>query len=811
LAAPERIKASPMFLHYVKIAYRNLVKNKASAAINIFGLTIGLTSCLLIGLYIEQELSYDRFEQKGDRICRIVMEYSFDGGGASNKGDFTSVRVASVFKRNFPEVEAAVKMTKQEMVVRSGENLLSEKGFMFADSNFFSVFSFPLLQGDPARALASPKSVVLTRSTAKRYFGDLNPVGRTLLVGSDSSLYQITGIMADCPASSQIKCDFLASFSSLGIEKEAEDSYWDANYTTYVLVRSEASIAALQAKLIPFMEKEMAGSGAKINFYLEPMRQIHLHSPYSGFEPNSSMDYIYILGAVALVILVIACSTFVNLSTARSLERAREVGVRKVAGAGRGQLFWQFIGESAALCLVSLACSLVIAFSALPYFNQLTGKEFLGKDLFSVPFLGFWLAVTAGISLAAGAYPALILTRYEPSRVLKGSFKNSGSGEWLRKSLLVFQFSISVFLIIATLVIQKQLYFIEHKQLGYERDRVLVLPMDYRLLPRIPLLKTAFTSNPDILRVSRCSASPVEIASGYNMRSALMPENQQMTVTGNPIDQDYIRTTGLQLIAGGDFTDQDIRDSSDPPVGPASKTYHFILNESAARELGWTPEQAIGQKMFLDASRPGIVRGVVRDFHFESLHSPIRPLVLFTEIRGRALVVKLSGKNIPSALSFLEKTWKSLVPERPFNYRFLDDDFNKLYTSELRLSRIMNLFASIAIVLACLGLLGLASCGASQRVKEIGVRKALGASLQDIVFLLSGGFVRLALISLAIAFPVALWGMQRWLEQYAYRTNLPWGVFLGAGAVTLLLVISTVALRALQAARANPVKSLRAE
>lgn len=800
-----------MFSHYIKIAYRNLVKNRVSALINIFGLTLGLTSCILIGLYIEHELSYDRFELKGARICRVIMEYSFDGGGTPIKGDFTSVRVAAVLPRNFPEIQAAVKMTKREMVVRSDDHLTTEKRFMFADSNFFQVFSFPLLQGNPAQVLKNPRSVVVTQSTGKRYFGDQNPVGRTLLIGSDSSLYLITGVMADCPSSSQIKLDMVASFSSLGIGKEFEDSYWDANYTTYLLLHDPSSMPSLQTKLFGFMKKEMAGSGATVNFYLEPMDQIHLHSPYSGFEPNSSMDYIYILAAVALVILVIACSTFINLSTARSIQRAKEVGVRKVAGAARSQLFWQFIAESGALCLVALVCSLALALIALPYFNHLTAMELVRKDMVSPFFLSLWLGGSALVALAAGAYPAIILTRYEPTYVLKGYFLPGGGGQWLRKSLLVFQFGVSASLIVATLVIQKQLFFIQHKQLGYDRDRVLVLPMDNGLLSRVPLIKTAFRANPDILRVSRSVSTPVTIASGYNMRSAQMPQNQQVAVTATPVDQDYLQTVGLQLVAGSDFTDQDVRDASWPASGQPAGTYHFILNESAARQLGWTPAQAVGQRMFLDASRPGVVRGVVRDFHFESLHVPIRPLVLFTEDRGRVLLVKISGKNLAATLAFLEAKWKSLVPERPFAYRFLDEDFNKLYTSELRLSEVMDLFASMAIVLACLGLFGLVSYGATQRVREIGLRKTLGASTQDIVLLLSGGFVRLALIGLAIALPFAWWGMDRWLQQYAYRTPLGWGAFLGAGLVTLVLVGSTIALRALQAAQANPARSLRSE
>jgi putative ABC transport system permease protein len=797
-----------MFKNYAKIALRSFWKNKTASFINIFGLTIGLTSCLLIALYIQHELDYDSFQKNGNRIARVIMEYKFDGGGESNKGNFTSVRVAAVFKRNFPEVEEAIKMVAYDRVVGYQDRLINEKKFMYADSGFFKVFSFPLLQGNPLDVLAGPKRIVLTKTTAQRYFGSANPIGKMLWIGEDSTYYQVSGVVKDCPSNSQIKFDFLASFSSLGITPDYEKTYWDANYSTFLLLKDRSSISSLQSKLAPFMKKEMAGQGATIHFWLEPYLKIHLYSAYGGFEPNNSISYIYILSAVSLLILIIACSTYINLSTARSIERAREVSVRKVIGAAKSQLFWQFIWESSTICLLSIICSLFMAGLMLPYFDQLTGKELQVQSLFSLPFLGLSLCLTMVISFLAGSYPAMILTGFQPAKVLMGSFTNSASGQWLRKSLIIFQFGISVFLIIATFVIQKQLYYIQHKQLGYDRQRVLVLPMNANMLLRISLIKQELKNNPDIISVSRCVRSPVEGGGGYNIRSSVMPENEQYAITGNPVDEDYIKTAGLQLISGKDLSEQDIKDAL--PEDPSKRNYHFILNEMAASQLGWTPAQAVGKIVFM-GYRKGIVKGVVKDFHFESLHKPIRPFVLFPESRGRSLLVKLSGNHLSKTISFLESKWKTLVPEWPFEFRFLDDDFNKVYTSELRLSKIMNLFSGIAIVLACLGLFGLSSYTVHQRLKEIGVRKVLGASDSSIVLLVSYGFIRLALSAMVITFPLAWWGMNKWLEDFSYRTTMNWEIYLISGIIVLILVVCTVAFRAVRAARTNPVKNLRIE
>ncbi len=799
-----------MFGNYLKVIFRNFARHKTFSLINILGLAIGLTSCVLIALYIQQQLSFDAFQAKGDRIARVIMEYGFEGSDESSKGNYTSVRVPMVMKQHFPEVEDAVIMTDAIRTIHYKNDLIKEDGFMFADSSFFNVFSFDLLKGDRHTVLSSPYSLVLTESTAKKYFGGEDPIGKTLLTTGDSNYYKVTGVVADCPSNSQIQFDFLASFSSLDIAEEYQKTYWNANYTTYILLHDKNATGSLQAKLSSFIKEEMKGTHATIDFDLEPFNKIHLHSPYDAFVPNVSITYIYILAAVALLILVIACFTYINLSTARSVERAKEVGIRKVAGAQRSQIFWQFIGESVMICSIAVILALIGAALLLPYFNRLTNQELQAMSLLSPGIIIVAFGIVTIISFAAGSYPALILCSFQPAKVLKGSFKNIGSGQVLRKSLIVFQFMISVFLIVSTFIIQQQLHYIQHKKLGYDREHVLALPIGWQS-DRFNLIKTEFRQYKNVMNVSRTQNTPVSIYSGYNMRQPAMPENAQIAVTANPIDNEFVLAMGLQLVAGKNLTEQDMKDVANEADENAENTFHFILNESAVKQLGWTPEEAIGKKMFLDESRPGYVKGVVKDFNFQSLHNEIKPIVLFSSIYGNTVLVKINGQDIPQTIAYLQSKWSTLVPDRLFDYRFLDDDYNRMYANEQRFGKIMNIFASIAIILACIGLFGLSAYSVQQRVKEIGIRKVLGATLPDIVFVLSKDFIKLAFIAILIAFPVAWWAMHSWLQGYQYRISIQWWVFVGTALVTLLLTLLTVSFKAIRSALSNPVKALRTE
>ena len=795
-----------MFRNNFKIAIRSLWKNKALSSINIFGLTVGLSSSLLIALYIHHEISFDKFQLKGDRIVRVIMEYGLDGGPEKKRGNYTSTKVAPVFSRTFPEVESAVRMTDRDIIVRYEDKLITEANFMYADSSFFDVFTCHFLQGNPATALDGFRKVVLTESTARKYFSDESPVGKILLIGVDNTPYEITGVIKDYPENSQIRFDFLTSFCSLGANQE--ETYFDANYTTYLLLNDANSRVALQEKVTAFMRKEMAGSGASINYLLEPFPEIHLYSQYSGFVPTTSINYIYILSIVALLILVIACFTYINLSIARSIERAREVGIRKVVGAARSQLFWQFIGESGILFIASMIFSFAVALFVLPYFNLLADRRLSIEAFFSLDFLFLSMIVCISISVLAGSYPAVILSGLQPIKVLKGLFRNTSSGKWVQHSLIVFQFAISAFLIVSTVAIQKQLYFIQHKNLGYDREHVLVLPMNQRMLKDLAVIKQELKSNPDIIGVSSTNSTPVKIAGGYGMRSDMMAETEHISVTANPIDEDYIKATGLQIIYGNDLTEQDLIDVTAENV--KDRIYHFILNESAARQLGWEPEAAVGKKMFM-SDRSGVVKGVIKDFHFESLHQAIKPLVLFPEIRARLLLVKVNGLNLSRTISFIEDKWKLLIPYTPFEYRFLDDDYAKLYRAELQLGIVMNLFAAIAIILACLGLFGLSAYVVQQRVKEISIRKILGASLYSIVSLLSRSFTRLLVVSILIALPAAYLFVKTWLLDFEYQVELKWWIFALPGVLAVAIAMMTVSIQSIKAAIENPVENLRSE
>jgi putative ABC transport system permease protein len=806
-----------MIRNWLLTAIRGFRKNKMATAINIFGLTVGLSSCLLIALFIRHELSYDDFERKGDRIVRLIMEYRFDGGGDIQRGNFTSTKVATTFNRVFPEVESAVKMWDLDAIVSYGEKLFDEHHFMYADSSFFAVFSMPLREGDARVALSGPRKVVLTESTARRYFGNGDALGKILRVGTDSVNFEVTGVMADCPSNSQIKFDFLASFSSLYANDN--DTYWDANCTTFLLLKDKTQIGPLQGKVTAFMQKEMKGQGAMINFLLEPFGRIHLYSEYAGFEPGTSIVYIYILVGVALLILVIAGSTYINLSTARSVDRAREVGIRKVIGAGKGQLFWQFIGESLLLCMIAVVLSLGIVLLVLPAFNRLADRQLPWTALFSPPFLSLAILVGLLVGLLAGGYPALVLTRFQPVKVLKGAFRNTRSGQGLRQSLIVFQFMISVFLIVSTFIMGRQLSYILHKDLGYDREHVLQLPGRRSLLANMDYLKTELARNKDVLSISHCNASPVSIFSGFNMRSSVMPSSQQLAVFGDQIDQDFIRTTGLKVIAGEGITQQDLWNAhpdrrpaaAGGPDTTAKPEFAFILNETAARELGWSPQEAVGKRMFMDESRPGFVKGVVKDFNFQSLHTPIKGLILYPDYRAGTILVRITGEHLPQTLAFLESKWKELAPGIPYEAHFLDENYDRLYTAEQRLAKVMNLFSGIAIVLACLGLFGLSSYAAKQRVKEIGIRKVLGAPVAGLVVLLAGGFVRLALVAMLIAMPLAAWVMHGWLQDFVYRTAMAWWVFVLAGLMVMLVTLATVSIQAVRTAMINPVSNLRSE
>lgn len=792
-----------MLKNYFKIAFRSLMRNKVFSSINIIGLALGLSCCLLLAQYLQYELSYDKFHSKNDRIARVIMEYKIGDEGA--KGNFTSTRVFPEFKRQFPEVSDGVRMSSSTRLVKYGDKVFEEKDFLYADSTLFDVFDFKLLSGDKNQVLKAPKMLVISKHIAEKYFGKENPVGKSLLISSVQDPYLITGVVEDCPGNSQIQYNMIASLSSFGPLQE--ETYSNANFTTYLLLNNKASFEPLQKKINAFMVGESVREEWTLNFELEHFTKVHLYSPYDAFKPNSNINYIYIIIAVAFLILAIACFTYINLSTARSAERAKEVGIRKSSGAQRQQLFWQFINESLFITILSLLLSYIILIPLLPAFNLLTAGSLSYSGFFQPYLLITTIGFVLFIGLLAGSYPALMLSAYNPIVVLKGQFKNTSSGNSLRKGLIVFQFIISIFLIISTFIIGNQLYYIQHKKLGYSKDNVLIVSLDQKLIEKIDVVKKEVMGLSSVKSVSMAYESPVKILGGYNMSGPDL--KKQMAVTANPVDESYIQTTGIELLAGTSFTYQDVLAATNKDY--TKSYYQFILNESAAKALGWTAQEAIGKKMYLGEDRPGEVKGVVKDFHFASLHNNIEPLVLFPTNWGNNLIVQTDGKNMAGVLSGLEKKWKELAPYRPFVYHFMDEDYQQMYDAEKRTGSVFNVFALLAVLLACMGLFGLSAYAARQRIKEIGIRKVLGATVAQINLLLSSDFVKLILFAFLIATPIAWYAMNKWLDQFSYRIDIGYGIFIYAGAITLVVAMLTISFQFIRAALSNPVKALRSE
>ncbi|MBW3544560.1 MAG: ABC transporter permease [Bacteroidetes bacterium] len=795
-----------MIRNYFKIALRHLQKHKLYAVINLAGLAVGIAGCLLIGIYIWHEQSYDRFHDKADRIVRVTWEYNF--ADTETKTASTGTRVGPEFSRRFPETEAYVRLLKYPRVMAVGAHMFEEKNFLYADSAFFSMFSFPLLEGNPATALDSPDKLVITQSMAKKYFGGQNPIGKTINVAGTKDLL-ITGIAADAPENSQIQFDFVGSFSTLSAAKE--EKWNEANYLTYLLLQNPEAIAPLQAKIHAYMKEvvrdEMqAEAGSYMTYHLEPLTRVHLHAELDGFEPNSNITYIWVLAAVALLILLIACVNYTNLSTAQAAGRSAEIGMRKVIGAGKKDIFYQFISEAFLLALVAVVAALLLSALLLPYFNQLAGKALQLEILTAPATLVGLFVLSVLVAFLAGTYPAFILSSGKVIRILKSGFNFTGSAG-LRKALIVFQFVVSMFLIIATVVILQQLSFIRNNDLGYNKEQLLVLPVDGRMKENWEALRAALENQPGVAAVAAAYEAPTYI--GWSDGLTALEDNRRISINALPADEHIVKTLGFTIIAGQDFTGSDIK-LADPALQGDNIQYTYMLNEAAVKALGWTPEEAIGKRVA--KGREGVVRAVVKDFHFRSLHEPIGPLVIFMDKRlAGSMFVKIASRDVAATLARLEQVWKQRVPHRPFEYQFLDESYHALYKAEQSIAGVFTAFSMVAILLACLGLCALTAYAMVRRTKEIGIRKVLGATVTDILALVSKDFIRLVLIAIVIAIPLAFFAINKWLEGFTYKISVEWWVFGVASLITLLIATITVCLQALKTALSNPVKNLRTE
>lgn len=797
-----------MIRNYFLTTLRNLKKHFSYSLINIFGLGLGISISLLLALWIRHEVSYDSFHTNADHIYRVSMEMSF--GGQSAKYSISPTALLPELEKNFPEVISGVRLYNpasfNPYIVKKDDNLFEEKQFYFADSTFFDVLTYPLLKGNPKTALTKPNSVVLTESMVKKYFGQEDPIGQTLLINGNKE-YTVTGITKDAPGNSYLNFDFIGSFSSLNASKE--EQWWSANYQTFALLDKNADLNALEQKTNKLVKEalvnEITSPGDYVRYNWTNIKDIHLRSEASAeMEPVGNIQYVYLFAAIAFLILLIACINYINLATARATFRAKEVGVRKVVGASKQQLIAQFISESVVITFCALVFAFLLAQLLLPLFNTLTGKHFTYTTLTEPIFLASVIGTSLILALLSGAYPAFAITSFKSVNILKGNFRNSSSGIWLRKGLVVFQFCVTLILIIGTLAIAQQIFYIQHKNLGYDRENTIIIPLDRQTEKVYSSLKSEFIRSGRVAVMGRGTESPVEITGGYSLS---LQESQvpPLSITALSADEDFIPSLGMEIVSGRNFNENDIQNFY------KDTTYAFMVNESALSNLLLNKDEALGKHVSLNG-RNGEIVGVVKDFHFTSLHMPIGPLAIFSgPDEYNFAFVKLNPGSLSETLKELKSISNSVAPHRPFSYEFMDQQFNALYNSDQRMARLFEIFSTLAIVIACLGLLGLVSFSATQKTKEIGIRKVMGASSGNIILLITNEYTRLILLSILIAVPISLYAIKQILSSFAYKTTLsPISIAL-AVLSCVLIAFFTASYQALKAATINPTKTLRNE
>ncbi len=810
-----------MFKNYFKIAWRNLARYRFISFINLFGLTVGLTCCLLILTYIINELSYDRYNKDADQVYRVTRTFYNGNGEQTLKLSAIAPPFGYYMPSDFPEIQKMTRLLNNgSLPFRYKDKLINQPDVYFADENLFDVFTVKVLKGNPKTALSDPFSVMLTEETAKKYFGNEDPINKVLRANNQFDV-KVTGIYKAFPPNAHLHPDILVSFNTLkdsavyGAEN-LRTNWGNNSFFTYIKLPKNYDIKKMEARFSAFLDNHMAGQygGVKpskaTSLGLQKLTDIHLysHTDYEA-EPNGDIARVYIFSAIALFILLIACINYMNLSTARSAIRAKEIGIRKVIGARRKELVFQFLSESIIISWVATLFAFICLYFTLPWLNQLSGQELsislLLKwqvliPLFLTPFI---------VGFISGVYPALFMSSFKPVKTLKGIFKVSGSSINFRKVLVVTQFAISIILIITTIVVFQQLHYMQNASLGYDKDHVVTLPYYGQLNNQYESFRNTLLRNPNIKSVGLSSRIPTgrlldDMGASAPGADSMVPIKADIRYVAT--DYDFIPTYGIRMVAGRNFSREYGTDTS-----------NFVINESAVKAVGWkSPEEAVG-KDFKYGTLTGHIIGVMKDFNFESFHEKIKPLIFIMPASSgnnsfyNSISLKISGQNVSSALTTLQDAWQRYLPDLPYQYSFLDEKFSKLYQAEQRQETIFTVFACIAIFIACLGLFGLSAFAITQRVKEIGVRKVLGANVGSIVSLLSKDFVKLVLISAIIAFPVAWYAMTKWLQDFAYRIDIHWWVFILAAILTLLVALATVSFQAIKAASANPVKSLRSE
>jgi putative ABC transport system permease protein len=808
---------SAMYKNYLKIAWRNLIKKKAYSAINIFGLGLGIACCLLIFMFVKDELSYDNYHEKGDRIFRVIHGDKADNSEGKQSTEsfwvWGNAPIGQALINYFPEIDKVCQFSgRSDILLTNGDKMYQEDGVFFMDSTVFDVFSWKLLKGNPKTALAAPFSIVLTETTARKYFGDEDPLGKSLK-GSESAGrgdagdYLVTGVMADVPSNSHFRFNALLSMSTFRKSRpEIFDAWGYVDFYTYFLVNGKFDQQKFEQKIPAFLAKQTDDPNSKYSIAIEPLKDVYLRTEAQR-QPGETgnLSNIYVFSIIGLFILVIAMINFMNLSTARSMERGKEVGIRKSIGAARGSLISQFLGESLIIVSLSMIVAVLLVFVALPGMSDFTGKVFVIQNFINGQTILLVIGIMLLIGLVAGSYPSFVLSSFSPVMVLKGMAKSSKGGTYLRRVLVVFQFSLSIALIAGTIIVYFQMNHILDKDLGFDKERMLILDYNYdeAVNDKREVLKTEMEANPAILSAAFSRSVPGSYFP--NAGTEIQTADGEMKMEVQPIFQvgiDFIQHYNLELVAGRSYS----RDHPSDTIGA------IVINEAAAKQYGYTnPADIIGKK-YSQWGREGEVIGVVKDFNFISLHRNIEPLTLPLEPYAcRYLSLKVKSENINETIKQVGEVWSQLAPHRPFLYSFLDDDFNRQYKTDFIFRKLFTTFSCLAILIACLGLLGLATYTAEQRTKEIGIRKVLGANVNNIVVLLSKDFIVLVVIAMLIATPAAWYAMNKWLDGFAYRVEIQLWVFALAGLVALSIALFTISFQSIKSALMNPVTSLRSE
>jgi len=802
-----------MFKNYFKIAWRNLMKNKTFSFINIIGLAIGLTCFVFISIFVFNELSYDRYPANAKDIYRVQL--SVTGNGDVAVYPDVDYAVGTGMKDAFPEIKDFTRLSPATDFVKYNDKQFKEDKLAFADSNFLQMFSIPLIEGNNKDALVQPNSVVISKAFAKKYFGDANPVGKSLTIGLHNALYKVTGVFDKVPDNSHFHFDAFLSITTWHVTKP---TWSNLGEYTYLLLDKNADPKKLQAKfpqlvakyVVPEIQHDMGVSLAEARksvktfvFTLQPLIDIHLysHGKYE-IEPNGDIQYVYIFSALAIFILLLACVNFTNLSIARSVKRAKEVGVRKVMGSAKLQLIKQFLSESVLMSFCAMLLAIMLIFVLLPYFNQVSGKEISAGYLLNYKFILTLIALIFFVGIVAGIYPSFFLSSFNPIKVLKGSAVAGRNKSLLRNGLIIFQFFVSTALIISTIIVYQQLHYMQNKKLGYDKEQVLFLP-DARLIGKNQdAFKQSILQDNRVVTASISRSVPGDV---FMDGTEVYPVNEngngtEIHMNIYHVDDDYLKTLGINIKEGRYFSKDFGSDSA-----------AAVINEAAVRELGWNNTNPIGKTIVRSGQLPFKIIGVMNDFNYASAKQKIAPLMMLLGNNYGGLIIKIKTADVTGFLNDLKTKWNSFNPQGPLSYNFLDEKFAALYASELRTQQIFSAFAILAIIIATLGLFGLSAFVIEQRTKEIGIRKVLGASVHNVLVLVSKEFLSLVLIAFIISIPVTFWAMNKWLQDYAYRINIAWWVFALAGTVALLIALITVSFQSIKAAMANPVKSLRTE